>query len=185
MVDFSKLGDRLLRAGAPMLNSMIQNAIGGIGGKIAGSLAESAIEGLAEALGTSPTPDAVVAKIDADPVGSATVIQQVEAQASDVMARIAEAHRDVMVSYHGVLNADAKQEGILSRLWRPVFAVQYGICFFIQIITACWLLWTRQLGTLTQLSDLTAYLIFMNLAACAVLGVQVYQMGKTERNQDR
>lgn len=185
MVDFSKLGDRLLKAGAPMLNSMIQNSIGGVGGKIAGSLAESAVNGLAEALGTNPTPDAVVAKIDADPVGSAPIIQQVEAQASDVMARMAEANRDVMVSYHQVLRDDAKQEGLLSRIWRPLFAIVYTPLFAVQIVTACWLMWTRQLGTLTQLNDLVGYLTFMNIAGCAVIGVTVWQAGKTDRDQGK
>lgn len=177
MADFSKLGDRLLKAGAPLLKGLVENAIGGIGGKIAGA----GIDALAEALGTKPEPDAIVARIDADPVATATVIQSVEREVSVEMARISEANRDVMVSYHEVLREDAKEGGLLARLWRPLFAIVYIPMFAMQVITACWLMWTRQLGTLTQLNDLVGYLTFMNLAACAVLGVTVWQAGKTER----
>ncbi len=176
-MDMSQLGDRLLKAGAPVLKSVVENAIGGIGGKIAGG----AIDMLAEALGTKPTPEAIVDKFDADPITSTQIIQQVEDEASKALARVAEANRDVMLSYHDVLREDQKTEGILSRLWRPLFAITFTACYAIVLLTICWLMWTRQLGTLTNLTDVTGFMTFAFLAGCAVLGVQVWQRGEEKK----
>ena len=177
----SKLGDRLLTAGAPVLKILVENAVGGIGGKLAGV----AIDALADAFKSPPTEEAIIARMDADPVGSAEIVQQVEARASDELARIAEANRDAMVSYHQILRDDAKEGGILARLWRPLLGMVYAPMVVMQFVTACWLMWTRQLGTLTQLNDLVGYLTFLNVAVCAVLGVTIWQAGKTDRETQR
>lgn len=176
-MDLSQLGDRLLKAGAPVLKSTVENAIGGIGGKIAGGV----VDMLAEALGTAPTPDAIVTRMDADPQGSAVIVRQVEDEASKALARMAEANRDVMVSYHAILRDDQKTEGILSRIWRPLFAITFTACYAIVLMTICWLMWTRQLGTLTNLTDVTGFMTFAFIAGCAVLGVQVWQRGEEKK----
>lgn len=169
----SALTDALIRIGAPVLKSTIEQQIGGIGGKIAGSV----IDGLAAELGTAPTEEAIVERINAAPVESTQAVQRVEAD----LSRIVESQNQAMQSYHGVLMADAKSEGILSRLWRPLFAVVFVICFAATVFTILWLMWTRQLGTLTQLGEVTTFLTFLFIAGCAVLGVQVFQAGKSER----
>lgn len=176
-MDMKSLGDQLLAAGAPVLKSVVENAIGGIGGKLAGA----AIDALAEALGTERTPEAVSKHIEADPVGSAGPVRQVEAAVKSDLSRIAEANRDVMIGYQQVLLADVKTEGILSRLWRPIFALVFTLSFGLVVFTACWLMWTRQLGTLTQLGELTTFLSFMFVAGCAVLGVQVWQKSEEKK----
>lgn len=170
----SALTDALIRIGAPILKSTIEQQIGGIGGKLAGSV----IDGLAAELGTAPTEEAIVAKIDADPITSTQIVQRVEAD----MARIVESQNEAMQSYHGILIADAKSEGILSRLWRPLFAIVFVICFAATVFTILWLMWTRQLGTLTQLGEITTFLTFLFIAGCAVLGVQVFQAAKSDRS---
>ncbi|KKB80774.1 hypothetical protein VW35_00750 [Devosia soli] len=168
--------DALIRAGAPVLKSVVEQQIGGVGGKIAGA----AIDSLAEALGTEATGEAIAEKIDADP-SSAVVVQRVEQQFVQDMARIAEANRDAMVSYHQVLMLDANQEGILSKLWRPLFAIVFTVMFGMVGVTICWLMWTRQLGTLQQLGEVTTFLTFMFIAGCAVLGVQIYQRSEEKK----
>lgn len=171
----STLTDALIRIGAPILKQTLEQQIGGIGGKLAGTV----IDSLATELGTAPTEEAIVEKIDAEPVQSTQVIQRMESD----MARIVESQNAAMQSYHGILMADAQSEGILSRLWRPLFAIVFVICFASTVFTILWLMWTRQLGTLTQLGEITTFLTFLFIAGCAVLGVQVFQAGKTEQNK--
>lgn len=170
----SGLTDALIRIGAPILKSTIEQSIGGIGGKLAGTV----IDSLASELGTQPTEEAIVEKIEADPVGSTQIVQRVESD----MARIVESQNMAMQSYHGILIADAKSEGILSRLWRPLFAIVFTLLFGMVGVTMCWLMWTRQLGTLQQLGEITTFLTFFFVAGCAVLGVQVFQAAKTDRS---
>jgi hypothetical protein len=55
-MNMKSLGDRLLEAGAPVLKSVVDSAIGG-------KLAGAAIDALAESLQTDPTPEAIVAAI--------------------------------------------------------------------------------------------------------------------------
>lgn len=167
-MDIGNLGNKLLKAGAPVLKSVIESSIGGIGGKLAGV----AIDALAEALGTEATPAAIERKIDADPVGSAARIQSVETVVSDEVARIAEANRDVMVSYHQVLREDASSEGWLSRNWRNMFAIVFTICIAGITLTFCRAIWIGQLDGIDKVASTIALII---LAGCAVLGVQVWQ----------
>lgn len=173
-MDMSKLGPALIKVGAPVLKGIIENAVGGIGGKIAGA----AIDALAESLGTEKTPDAVATAIEEDPVTSAPIVQQVEAQTVKTL--------DVGVGdlsgYLALLREDQKSEGLLSRIWRPLFAVIYtAVLMPIQVVTACWLLWTRQLGTLSELGEITTFLTFMNVAALAVLGIQIWKRSEEKK----
>lgn len=168
--------DALIRAGAPVLKSVVEQQVGGIGGKLAGA----AIDTLADALGTEANGEAIAHKIDQDP-GAAEIVQRLEQQFVQDLARVAEANKDVMVSYHQILTLDAQQEGILSKIWRPLFAIVFTLCYGMVIITMCWLMWTRQLGTLTQLAEVAGFLTFAFLAGCAVLGVQVYQRSEEKK----
>lgn len=160
--------DSLIKAGAPILKTLIDGAVGG---GLAATLANAAIDALANALGVPATPQDIQNKIDADPIGTAPIVQQVEQD----MARITEATSAEMQSYHKVLLQDAQSEGIISRIWRPLFAMVFTVCFAMQVVTVLWLMWTRQLGTLNQLGDVTTFLSFLDVAGCAVLGVYVWQ----------
>lgn len=168
-MDIKKLGDALLKAGAPVLKGLVENAVGGgIKGKIAGGI----IDALGEAFG-SKDPDVIAGKIESDP-GAAVVVRDMEASVIHTM----EISAGDLTAYIGVLRDDQKAEGILSRLWRPLFAIVFTACFGVQVITVCWLLWTRQLGTLKELSDIVTFLSFLDVAGAAVLGVQIWK--KTE-----
>lgn len=166
------LKDIFINAGAPVLKSIIENSVGGIGGKIAGGV----IDEVAKQLGTPPTEEAIVKQFELDPVKSTQIIQSVDQD----MARIVESSTQAMLGYQSVLLEDIKSEGILSRLWRPLFAIVFTLCYAVVIVTICWLMWTRQLGTLTNLTDVTGFMTFAFIAGCAVLGVQIWQRDKKE-----
>lgn len=167
----------LLQFGAPILKDLIEKKVGGIGGRLAGGV----IDQLAKDLGTAPTEEAIAEAIEGDPVKAEPIIRKNEAD----LARIVESTNTAMMSYHGVLRDDSQSDGILARLWRPLFAIVFTVCFGVVVMTACWLLWTRQLSTLQGLGELTTFLTFMFVAGCAVLGVQVWQQTNKEKEQGK
>lgn len=173
-MDLKSLGDKLLQAGAPVLKSVVQKSIGGVGGLLAGA----AIDALAEALRTDPTPEAVAQAIERDPVGAAPVVREVEQRFTDEMARIAEANRDVMVGYQQVLLADARTESWLAQRWRPIFAIAFTFCFVLIAVTVCRGIW---IGQLQGVEAVTGLLITMLAAGCAVLGVQIWQRSEEKK----
>lgn len=173
-MDLSSLGGRLLEAGAPVLKSIIQKQVGGVGGILAGA----AIDTLADALKTQPTPEAIVEAIERDPVAAAPMVREVEQQFTDELARLAEANRDVMLGYQQVLLADAKQEGWLAQRWRPIFALAFTVCFVAIVVTICRAIW---IGQLTGIEAVSGLLITMVFAGCAVLGVQVWQRSEEKK----
>lgn len=75
------LGAALAKAGAPILGTAL-------GGPIGGALAGTIIGALADALGTDATPEAVQAKIDADPAAAGAVVARVEAAQSDAIREL-------------------------------------------------------------------------------------------------
>lgn len=173
-MDLKALGDKLLQAGAPVLKSIVQKSIGGVGGMLAGA----AIDALAKSLHTDPTPEAVTAAIDANPNGATAAVREVEQQFTDELARIAEANRDVMVGYQQVLLADAKTEGWLAQRWRPIFALAFTFCFVMIAVTVCRGIW---IGQLQGVEAVTGLLITMLAAGCAVLGVQIWQRSEEKK----
>jgi hypothetical protein len=84
MNPLEQLAANLAKQGAPVLGGLIGTAIGGPAGTLVGSLAGKAIEGLADTLGTEPTPAAVNAAIESDP-GAAAKIQATEARAGEMV----------------------------------------------------------------------------------------------------
>lgn len=173
-MDMSRLGPALIKAGAPLLKGILENAVGGIGGKIAGA----AVDALAESLGAEPTPDAVADAIERDPASTAPVVQQVEAQ----LTRTVDIGTGDLAGYLELLRGDQQSEGVLSRIWRPLFAIMYIFMFALQVVTALWLMWTRQWGTLQELSEVLQYLTFMNVAALAVLGIQIWKRTEEKKS---
>lgn len=174
------LGEALLKAGAPLLKDVVTNSIGGVGGKIAGA----AIDALAENLGAPPTvtdakkPEWITKKIEGDPEASAPVVRDVQ----DQFVKTMDMGTGSLDRYNELLLIDAKSEGLISRIWRPLFALTYTILFAIQVVTICWLLWSRQLGTLKEIGDITTFLTFLNIAGCAVLGIQIWKRTEEKKS---
>jgi hypothetical protein len=173
-MDLSSLGGRLLEAGAPILKSIVQKQVGGIGGILAGA----AVDALADALKTPRTPEAIVEAIERDPAGAAPIVRDVEDRFREDLARVAEANRDVMVGYHQVLLQDARTEGWLAQRWRPIFALAFTFCFVMIAVTVCRGIW---IGQLQGVEAVTGLLITMLAAGCAVLGVQIWQRSEEKK----
>lgn len=166
-MDIGSLGPALIKVGAPLLKGLIETAVGGIGGRVAGA----AIDALAESLGTDSSPDAIAKQIEANPSTAAPIVQDLETQ----LVKTMDIGTGDLTGYLNILREDQKSEGLLTRLWRPLFATIYTFLFAVQVVTICWLLWTRQLGTLNELGEITTFLTFMNVAALAVLGIQIWK----------
>lgn len=173
-MDFGKLGGALLKAGAPMLKNLVENAVGGVGGKIAGSI----VDALAESLGTANDPDAIADAIDRDPSGTAPIVQQIESQ----MVKTMDIGTGDLTNYVAMLREDQKAEGLLTRLWRPLFATMYVVMFAMQITTVLWLMWTDRLDLIVKIGEVTTYLTFMNVAALAVLGIQIWKRTEEKKS---
>lgn len=178
------LGEALLKAGAPLLKDLVLNVIPGDG--VGDAIAGTVIDALAKQLGLPEMPreraaEKITETINANPEKAAPVVRQVE----DRYIKTLDMGTGSLERYTDLLIVDSKSEGILSRLWRPLFAVMYTALFAMQVTTACWLMWTRQLGTLTQLGELVTFLTFMNVAACAVLGIQVWKRTEEKKQELR
>lgn len=163
----------LIAAGAPLLKEIIKDKVGGIGGQLAGGV----IDSLADRLGVPATPEAIGRKIETDP-DAAVIVREVEAEVRQDLARIAEADRDIMLSYHRVLEADQKSEGWIQARWRGIFALVFTACFAGIVLTVCRAIWISQLVGIEAVGGL---LITLVLAGCAVLGVQVYQRSEEKK----
>lgn len=173
----SQLTDTLIKIGAPVLKTMLDVGVGGIGAK----LGDAAIDALAEALGTTADPDAINNAINADPATTTPIVQNVEAEVSSNMARIAEANQQVMIGYQQILLADQKAEGWLAQRWRPIFALIFSLCFLAVVVTICHLVWDKDVGVITAASDLGGLLIAMFTVGAAVLGVYVWQRSEEKK----
>jgi len=170
--------DALIRAGAPVLRDLVKNQIGGIGGQIAGGIIDQLAESLSVPQQSTPeaTGEKIAQKIDSDP-SSAVVVQQVEQD----FVRVIEASTPVMLGYQSLLREDAQAQGILSRLWKPLFAICFTFCYTATIFTILWLLWTRQSSSLGNFNEITGFLTFAFIAGCAVLGIQVWRQTASDK----
>lgn len=168
----------LLDAGGPILKGLIEKGVGGgIKGMIAGKLADAALQTLAEALGTEPTPEAIGTAIEKDPVGAPSIVRNVEAQVISSM----EMGSGDMAGYLSLLQQDQKSEGLLTRLWRPLFAIFFTLTFSAIGMCIVYLALARDINTLNAVFAGATFLSFYFVAGCAVIGVQIYQREKTQR----
>lgn len=170
----SKLTEMLISAGAPVLKSVVEQGIGGLGGKLAGI----AIDALAKALGSPPTEEGVADAIDRGGPTAVEKVKTIESEFREDLSRIAEANRDVMVGYQQVLLKDASSEGWLANHWRPLFAVAFTGVFVMIAVTICRGIWIGQLQGVEAVAGL---LITMLAAGCAVLGVQIWQRSEEKK----
>lgn len=162
----------LIDAGGPMLKGLIEQAVGGgLKGKIAGGLADAALKSLADVFGTEPDPIAIGDAIERDPIGAPSKVQMVEAELRSTI----DIGAGDLTNYLALLQADQRHEGLLTRIWRPLFAIVFTVVYATVIGTICFLMINRDLGTLNNLGEVTGFLTFAFVAGCAVLGVQVWQ----------
>lgn len=106
------LGKILLKAGAPMLKRILEKEVGGTASE-AGSVV---IDAIGSALGVPPTPEAIVAKHEAEPAVVESVIRDVEVSRDWVAyLQMATAGRDRLIE-----REDTK--GFFHNGWRPAMS---------------------------------------------------------------
>jgi len=102
-----KLGQALIKIGAPVLKGILAGVAPGAVSKVGGLV----IDGLADALGSPADPDAIADKIDANPAAAAVAVAPLEAE----MLSLQIAGRDRRLSAE-----DAK--GWFAWAWRPAMS---------------------------------------------------------------
>lgn len=96
----------LIKAGAPLLGTVIGGPVGTVAG--------AAIGALAEALGTQPTPEAVKTAIETKPNAGA-IVQQVEASKGPELHALLSKEAD---TYRALVDREGEQ-GWFYSAWRP------------------------------------------------------------------
>lgn len=168
----------LVDAGGPILKDLIEKGVGGgIKGAIAGKLADAALQTLGELFNTQPAPEAIGRAIELDPVGAPSIVQRVQTE----LVSTVELGSGDMAGYLRLLESDSSSEGLLTRLWRPLFAVLFTITFSAIGFAIVFLALSRDIDTLNSVFSGATFLSFYFVAGCAVIGVQIYQREKTER----
>jgi hypothetical protein len=97
----------LAQIGAPILKKLLEDKIGS-------GVADSIVNTIAAKLGVDPTPEAIGAKYQADPVATAEAVQQVEAEHADKW--LATAARDSMIA------REDTHETFFAWGWRPAMS---------------------------------------------------------------
>jgi hypothetical protein len=100
------LAATLARAGAPIIG-------GAIAGPAGASIAGAVVGALAEALGVEPTPEAVAAKIEADPAAAAPAVALVEREQAGQIAFV------MATMAADLARAETAREHWFSWAWRP------------------------------------------------------------------
>lgn len=101
----SKLGDVLLKVGAPILADIVKKNVGA--GKV--------VEKVAEAIGTAPTAEAVTAAIEAAPEAIAPTVQAIEADDPEYWQYLASAD----ASRAELFRREDERESFFAWGWRP------------------------------------------------------------------
>ena len=114
----------LTKLGTPLLKMVVEESLppplNRLGGK--------AIDVLSEALGTEPTPEAIVAKYEADPEGAGAVIREVEANPEAILAGVAQQKET------NTLFAQEAKEPWWAWAWRPAGMWGLGVLWFWNIM---------------------------------------------------
>jgi truncated hemoglobin YjbI len=98
----------LAQIGAPILKKLLEDKIGS-------GVADTVVDTIAKKLGVDPTPEAIGAKYQADPVGTAIFVKQIEAEHADEwLAHLAD--RDSMIA------REDTRETFFAWGWRPAMS---------------------------------------------------------------
>lgn len=107
------LGPILVKAGAPILKSVLEKEVGGAAGQVGGAV----IDAIAGPLGVPPTPEAIAEAHKADPARVEDVIRNVEASQEWIQhLAAATAGRDAL------LQREDQRENFFAWGWRPAMS---------------------------------------------------------------
>ena len=150
------LGGLLNNVGAPFLKKIVEGSLPAPWNSVGGA----AIDILAERLGASEaSPDAIVARYEADPKTAGSIIQELEASPGDILASIEQQKHT-----NALLLAEMK-EPLWTWAWRPLAMYGIGVLWFWNLIVLHLLNWFWK----SQLPQADLWVLFqLNLAYMAL-----------------
>jgi len=170
-MNWNDLSKTVIGLGAPILGTALGGPLGGVAGKL-----------LADALGASPTPDAVqtaIAERSADSTFAAEAAQKAEAAWANAVADIGRAQ---LAETGATMRAEASSGDVLQRWWRPLYALELSLvecpAFALTLLHA---LWTGHAAGINGFATLSGLLTAYFGARFGVLGV--YVTGRTREKQ--
>lgn len=119
------LGDLLGSIGAPLLKKAVEGALPPPFGQLGGH----AVELIAERLGTSPTPEAILARHESDPAGVTAVVRELEDSPELIFAGV-EQQREA----NRLMTAEMETGPLWTWAWRPAGMWGIGALWFWNVI---------------------------------------------------
>jgi len=163
------LGAIALKFGLPIVVELL-NRKGGKSGAMAGKVVSS----IAEGLGVAPREQSIVEKYKAEPRKVETIMRKVETD----FAEIARATADATISYHALIAGDRNSSSLVTRIWRPMNALFFGVeCLGLMavIIKVVWSLADGGSIDLTGAGVLVGLVIPMLTLQAGVTGYYVHR----------
>ncbi len=164
MSDWGKVAGQMAMIGLPSLSTALGGLVGtallpGIGtagGSALGSaIGKAAAQAIGSALGVPPVPEAIAAKIEADPDGSRVALAQIDAETQRQIAELQDVQnaRAMLVSLEQTNSASGKAPALLSIVGLSGFFLVTLALFFIrqEIPTSVLTLLTTIVGVLVAI----------------------------------
>ncbi|MBB98314.1 MAG: hypothetical protein CML67_02070 [Rhodobacteraceae bacterium] len=156
----------LAAAGAPLLKRLAES----VGGRTGGAVADVVIDSLAREIGTKPTVDAIAAAYDKDPARTVEAIGRVEVQRREDWAVM-------LAEVNQTMRAEQTAPGLLTRIWRPLFGILYGVAFLALALAVTRAVWNSDVQAINAVASVSGLLIAFYGTGAGVLGV--YAWGRT------
>lgn len=159
-----------LNVGAAALSQILRR-MGGQHGELAADVAQTAVTSIATKLGVEPTEDAIAAHFEEDPNTVTEALKSVDAD----LAAVAQAASDATQSYHQILQADAKSDKLLNRIWRPLNGILFAFSCTALIVCFCKLMWSGDHQTIANAAVAYGFLGTVLGTWAGVVGVYVWR----------
>jgi hypothetical protein len=184
-MDWRDIAGDLVKAGAPIIGTAIGGPLGGMAGNVIGKV-------VADALGVTPTPEAVTdaiktlppAEVQARLAGAdaqwSSIATQVQAEADLGKAQveaIGETMRAELELAKLVSGRARTLIAVLQGVWRPYIMLVWGTSLPFQLVAILHKAYAKDAGTLAELSSVLSALALWNAGPAGVAGV--YAWGRT------
>lgn len=152
----------LRQAGTRVLADIVDKNLPGAGG---------IVRELGNALGTEPTPGAIVARYKDNPdqvIAAAQEVESTDPTMWEALARTTEAVNQTMRS-------EQASKALFQRIWRPVFGLAFTLCFVLIAVAIVFPIFLGDAAMVAAVVNLTGLLTMFIGAGAAVLGVYVWK----------